>query len=327
MGRSKAGPPEMEYPGGASFAFTIFDDTDDGTVANLAPIYALLGSLGLRATKTVWPFRHDGPSHFFACETLESPSYRDWVLRLQDEGFEVGWHGATFESSPRERTQRGLARFRELFGGPPRVYANHSFNRENLYWGEDRLDLRPWRRFFRMISGLPEGYFQGHDEASAYWWGDLCEEQIVYARNLTFRRLNMRSINPSMPYRDPRRPLVPYWFSAADAPTVREFNSLTSPAHIDELEAQGGFTVVATHLGKGFVRDGRVHPETRRNLEYLASRPGWFPTPGQLLDWLGERGARTALPMSEWLSMQIQFVTDHVRQRISSGFGSDSTPR
>ena len=45
----------FEFPGNKRFAFTIIDDTDDGTVANLTPVYRLLEELGMGATKTVWP--------------------------------------------------------------------------------------------------------------------------------------------------------------------------------------------------------------------------------------------------------------------------------
>ena len=45
----------MRFPGGKRFAFTIMDDTDDATVQNVGPVYEALYSLGMGATKTVWP--------------------------------------------------------------------------------------------------------------------------------------------------------------------------------------------------------------------------------------------------------------------------------
>lgn len=47
---------EMEWLNGKSFAFTIIDDTDEATVANVKPIYDLLAELGIWTTKTVGPF-------------------------------------------------------------------------------------------------------------------------------------------------------------------------------------------------------------------------------------------------------------------------------
>jgi hypothetical protein len=310
----------LEYPGGARFAFTIFDDTDDGTLENLRPIYDLLERLGMRTTKTVWPFRHQGESNFFACETLEDDDYRDWVRGLQARGFEVSWHCATFESSLRARTSAGLDRFREVFGVSPRVHANHALNRENLYWGAARFDLPLLGRLFGLATGTPTDHYQGHVEGSPWWWGDLCGEHVSYGRNLTFDTLNLAKVNPSMPYHDPRRPLVPRWFSASDAESVHEFNLLTAPDRVDRLAAEGGFSIVATHLGKGFVRDGRVDPGTRRNLEHIAALGGWFPTTGELLDWLSARRPQPTLPHGEWRRMQLRFAWDLARRKLSGRF-------
>lgn len=306
------------YPGGARFAFTILDDTDDGTVANLRPLYDLLADLGMRTTKTVWPFRHDGPSAFRACETLDDREYRDWVLGLQSLGFEITWHCASFESSTRDRTLAGLARLREVFGVGPRVHANHAMNRENLYWGPDRFDIGILRSAFRRATGLPVDHYQGHIEDSPWWWGDKSRSEVVYGRNLTFNCLNLATVNPSMPYVDPRRPLIPFWFSACDAESVREFNRLTAPVESDRLARQGGFSIVATHLGKGFVRNGRVDPTTRRNLEHLAGLGGWFPTTGELLDWLLASRGEAALPHREWRIMQIRFATRLIRRELKA---------
>lgn len=301
------------FPGGARFAFTILDDTDDATVENVKPVYDCLAELGLGATKTVWPFTHDGPSHFWACQTLEDAAYREFVLDLQRRGFEITWHGASFESSPRERTLAALERFEELFDSSPRVHANHANNRENLYWGPDRVDYRWLARLLRRVM-VPS---EGHLEDSPYWWGDACRRHIRYGRNLTFNRLNVASINPSMPYADPRRPLVPLWFSASDAESVAEFNELTSPDNQERLEREGGFTIVATHFGKQFVRNGALNATTRANLTSLAERPGWFPTVGELLDWLGSQRGAPLLPAREWRRMQIRWALDVVARRLA----------
>lgn len=301
------------FPGGARFAFTVLDDTDDSTVDNVKPVYEYLAELGLGATKTVWPFAHDGPSHFWACQTLEDPAYLEFVLELRRRGFEITWHGASFESSPRERTLEAIERFVELFHTSPRVHANHANNRENLYWGPGRVDYGWLSRLLRNLMAPSEG----HVEGSPYWWGDACRKHVRYGRNLTFSRLNLASINPSMPYADPRRPLVPLWFSAADAETVTEFNELTAPANQERLEREGGFTIVATHFGKQFVRDGILHATTRKNLAELSRRQGWFPTVGELLDWLADQREERSLPASEWRRMQLRWAFDLVARRLA----------
>lgn len=306
----------MRFPGERSFAFTIMDDTDVATEANVGPVYRLLDELGFRTTKTVWPVAcPEGSRNFDSSETLEDPAYLEFVRWLQGRGFEIAYHGATMESSERERTQRALASYRSLFGGPPRIFANHAYNRENLYWGVERLDDPVLRKLYARIEGGSRDY-QGHLEGSKWWWGDLARE-ITYIRNLTFSGINLERINPTMPYHDPNRAAIPWWFSASDANDVHEFNALISSPNQDQLEREGGICIVATHLGKDFSRAGQVHPETRRLLSRLAAKPGWFVPVGELLDYLRlKRNDATTLPEREWRRMQWRWAWDLMARRI-----------
>lgn len=305
------------YPGGRRFAFTIMDDTDVATVANVGPVYRLLDQLGMRTTKTVWPFAcPEGSRDFSSSETLEDPHYLEFVQGLAARGFEIAHHGATMESSPRERTSRSLERFRQLFGAWPRVYANHAYNQENLYWGTARLDDPVLRLLYRRINGRPEGYYQGHVPDSPWWWGDLAEQRLTYVRNLTFADTNLLRVNPSMPYRDPKRALAPWWFSASDAEDVGEFNQLVSSANQDRLEREGGVCIVATHLGKGFARSGEVQSDTHRLLTELSRRSGWFVPVCDLLDWLRLQRIQDEIPRGEWRAMQWRWARDLFVRRL-----------
>ena len=309
----------LQFPGGARFAFTVMDDTDVATVENVQPMYGLLESLGMRTTKTVWPVGcEEGSRDFSLSETMDDPNYRDFVLDLHARGFEIAFHGATMETSARERTARALERFRCVFGTPPRVHANHAFNRDNLYWGAARLDDSALRLLYRIAFRQAPDFFQGHCPGSPYWWGDLCVEQIEYVRNLTFSEINLLRVNPSMPYRDPIRPCVRWWFSAADAEGVDEFNALLRPENQGRLEAEGGVCIVATHFGKGFARHGKPHPETQRLLESLAGRNGWFPPVVELLDWLRARRDTDTLPAREWRRMQWRWARDILVRRLAA---------
>ena len=314
----------FNFPGGKRFAFTVLDDTDDGTVENLSPVYRLLEQLGMRTTKTVWPVAcPEGSRDFAISQTLDDAPYRDFVVDLARRGFELTWHGATMESSPRARTIAALERYQEVFGAPPKIHVNHAANRENVYWGADRLDSKLLRAALGRVDGWGAGYFAGHLKDSPYWWGDLCERHFVYARNLTTNDINTARFNPSMPYRDPARTLIPWWFSASDADDVDEFNALLSSENQTRLEREGGFCIVATHFGKRFARNGIVDPTTKARLEELTSREGWFPTVSELLDWLRtQRGAsadRDRLPRMEWARMQWRWgldrATRHLRRR------------
>jgi len=310
-------PAPLHFPDGRRFAFTIIDDTDVATIENVRPVYDLLHRLGLRTTKTVWPVGcPEGSRNFSSSQTLDDPAYRDFVLELQRRGFEITWHGATMESSERGRTMRAFARFQECFGHPPRVHANHSYNRENLYWGPDRVDNRLLRFLYQRTLPTPPDHYQGHMDGSPYWWGDLAHRHVEYTRNLTFDEIDLRRINPSMPYHDPRRPLVRWWFSASDAEDQPAFDELLRPENQQRLERDGGVCIVATHLGKGFAADGEVHPTTRERLEQLAARPGWFVPVGQLLDWLRAQRREDRLPPEEWRRMQRRWALDLVRRKV-----------
>ena len=305
------------FPGGKRFAFTVMDDTDVATVENVRPIYQLLRELGMRTTKTVWPLRcAEGSRNFSTSETLEDPAYRDFVIGLRDQGFEIAWHGATMESSSRERTIAGLEKFREIIGYYPRVHANHSFNRENLYWGSARIDQPLLRSLVQRAVPTPADFYQGHVESSQYWWGDRCVEHIEYVRNLTYDDVNLARVNPSMPYHDLSRPIVRWWFSAADAEDCSEFNHLLRPERLDQLEHEGGWCIVATHFGKEFVRNGKVDPVTTRVLESLVARDGWFVPVGTLLDHLRTQGAGDVLSIAEWEHMQWKWARDLLRRKL-----------
>lgn len=314
--------PRFEFPGGKQFAFTVIDDTDVATVANVRPVYLLLEQLGFRITKTVWPVRYpDGRSNFSTSETLEDPHYAEFIVDLQRRGFEVTWHGATMESSLRDRTLDALERYRALLGTYPRIHVNHSHNQENIYWGARRLDSPLLRLMVTKGLGRGRTYSSGDDPASPYWWGDAASQHFVYARNLTTNHINTARYNPSMPYRDPARPLVPWWFSASDAEDVHEFNALIHPENQATLEREGGFCIIATHCGKDFTRDGVVNPVTVERLTELSKRPGWFPTVGELLDWLRARreaaGDAGLLPRSEWRRMQWRWARDLATRQLA----------
>lgn len=310
------GRPRRTFPEGKRCAFTIMDDTDVGTVENVGPVYRLLESLGMRATKTVWPHRcEEGSANFGTSETLEDEHYLRFVLDLQNRGFEIAFHGATMETSTRERTVAALTRFRETFGAPPRVHANHSLNRENLYWGADRIDRGLLRVLYRWALPEPPDHYQGHLPGSPYWWGDLCAASVHYVRNLTFNDINLMNINPSMPYRDASRPHVRRWFSASDAEDADAFVGLLAAPNQDRLERESGVCIVATHFGKGYASGGVVRPDVEGLLARMASKDAWFPTVVQLLDWLAEQGGG-ALPSREWKRMQWLWARDLLLRKL-----------
>ncbi len=307
-------------PPGKRFAFSVLDDTDDSTLENVKPIYALLRDYGFRTTKTAWPLDcPEGSRNFFAAETLQNKDYLRFVRDLVEDGFELAFHGATMESSWRERTLEGLEFLRSEFGHYPRIFCNHGQNRENLYWGYKRYRTPPLRALSRILMREQAVCYEGDQEGSRFFWGDICRDVIHYVRNFTFERLNMLEVDPGMPYHVASAPFVRYWFSTADAPDVEAFNRVVSRRRIDQLAADGGVCIVSTHFGKGFVRDGRVNPETESLLRHLADKGGWFLPVSEVLDRLLAAGRGHTLTPGELLRMELRFVAERIRQRRTPG--------
>ena len=276
---------KIEWPDGKHFAFTIFDDTDLATLHNVRPIYDFLTDIGLRTTKSVWPLKgtettvNDG-------DTCEDKEYLAWLLELRKLGFEIGYHMATSSTSDRQRTELGLKRFAELFGENPTTIANHASCHENIYWGESRLT--GWRRLVYNLATRfrYQGRFRGHIEGDPLFWGDLCREKIKYVRSFVFPEINTLKVCPFMPYHDPLRPYVNYWFASSEGPNVVSFNEQVSESNLDTLEQEGGACIMYTHFGAGFYRDGRIDARFAELMKKISSRNGWFVPVSTLLDYL-----------------------------------------
>src|SRR5688572_21505427 len=86
--------PNVRWPEGKAFAFTIFDDPDGQSYDDGRVVYSFLADLGFRTTRGVWP----GPavrSPNSGGETCENLRYRRHTAELQGMGFEVGYHNTT----------------------------------------------------------------------------------------------------------------------------------------------------------------------------------------------------------------------------------------
>jgi hypothetical protein len=304
----------VRYPGDREFAFSILDDTDNGTIETVGPIYELLHELGLRTTKTVWPLDcPEGSADYFRSSTMADPEYRRFAQLLQARGFELTWHGATMESSTRERTIRGLEAFKEYFGHYPTLHCNHGQNRENIYWGANRYRNLFARLAHRLARSGKAPEFSGEVEGSPYFWGDLCRRHFRFVRGFTWYDANTLARDPGLVYRLAWTPYVDCWFSTSDAADVRQFNKLVTRSSVDRLRAERGVCIVTTHLGKGFVRDGRVDPGVEDTLRYVATLPGWFASVSEILEHFRAAASRLERRYSVHARHEIRHVVDRAR--------------
>jgi len=306
-------PPKytrVAWPDGKDFAFTIVDDTDVSSIANVKPVYDYLYDLGLITTKTVWVSPTNDPNiPENAGQTLSDPDYLSFILELQNRGFEIASHGPRGGHTKRAEIIDATERFRELIGHYPYTHINHSDNKENLYWGENRLDFLPLKILFRILKDEEKDRFLGHMPDSEYFWGDIAQRNTTYVRNLTFQGINTLKVNPSMPYHDPTKPYVNNWFSSSNGTNVDAFNRLLMKKNIDRLEKEGGLCMIYTHFAYGFVSEGDLNATTRERLQDLASRNGWFAPANEILAYLKQHNkANKNLGWREKLTMEIRWA-------------------
>jgi hypothetical protein len=303
----------MRWPDNKQFAFTIFDDTDSQTLENGSPVYRFLADCGFRTTKSVWPTR--GPrqpsDHGSTCA---EPDYLRWVQGLQSQGFEIGYHMAASHTSLREETIAGLERFRQFFGHAPVTMANHYYCDENLYWGEHRLSGSRRLIYNALTRFTNHNRFYGHIPGHPYFWGDLCRGQIKYVRNFVFGDINTLKVCPIMPYHDPERPYVNYWYASSEGANVRHFIERISERNQDQLEAEGGACIMYTHFGLGFYENGALDGRFQELMKRLARKSGWFVPVSTLLDYLMEQNGAFTLDAAarrrlerRWLAHKLRF--------------------
>lgn len=302
----------IEWPDGKAFAFTIFDDTDLATVSGVAPVYRLLDDLGLRTTKSVWPIRGAGTPRIGGA-TCEDPGYLRWTRDLQDAGFEIGYHGATYVTSQRDEVIVALERFREIYGHYPSAMANHADCAESIYWGPDRVSGFQRLAYNLMTRYSRNGAFRGHREGDPLFWGDICRSDIRYVRNFTYSQINTLAACPMMPYHDLERPYVNRWFASSEGGDVRAFNGCVSEANQDRLAAQGGACIMYTHFARGFVSDGALDPRFRELVERLAGLNGWFVPVTTLLDHLVSQQGVTTLTAGQRRGLERRWLLSKAR--------------
>lgn len=282
------GNERIEWPDGKRFAFTVFDDTDNATVERVGPVYDFLESLGLCATKSVWPLKGEG-TPTVGGTTCEEPDYLAWTQGLQARGFEIGYHGASYVTSPRERVIVAIERFREFYGHYPLSMANHTGCAESIYWGTDRI-TGVNRLWYNLLTRFKRnGTFRGHREGDPLFWGDVCKAKVRYVRNFTFTDIDTLAACPMMPYHDPKRPYVNHWFASSEGSDVNAFNRCLSEPNMDRLEEQGGACIMYVHFASGFADGGELNPRFKSLMERLARKDGWFVSVTTLLDYLREQ--------------------------------------
>lgn len=295
------------------FIFTVFDDTDLSEVGNVREVYALLYDLGLRTTKSVWPLK-GGRVPKTGGATCEDKEYYDWVLSLKNRGFEIGFHNAAYHTSCRQNTIEGLERFKELFGDYPKSMANHADCREGIYWGDARIT--GWNKeIYNLLTCYKnKKYFRGHIQGDPLFWGDLCQKHIQFVRNFVFLDINTLKMCPMMPYYDPQRSYVNYWYASSNGGNLKSFVACIGEKEQDRLEAEGGCCIMYTHFGKGFQEGNKINTRFRFLMERLAKKGGWFMPVSSVLDYLLTKNGRHVITDQERFRLERVWLFEKIFQ-------------
>ncbi len=304
--------PKVNYqwPNNKSFAFTIFDDTDNAKVEDVKAVYEHLISLNIFTTKSVWVTDPIEKPRIGGV-TCSDESYRQLCQSLAEQGVEISLHNASSTSSDRSVTQFALEQFNNYFGHYPRSFANHAGNIENLYWGGARLSgFR--RALFQLRS---RSKFEGHLENSPYFWGDLAEMHVEYTRNFVFEDLNTGKCDPFTPYHDPTKPYVKHWFSSSNASNLAKFQDLVTPANLDRLERENGYSIIYTHFCS-FAKNGIIDQKYQEIMENLADRNGWFVPVSDLLDHLQKVKGRHVISKRNLRKLENRWLRDKCKSRL-----------
>lgn len=275
------------YPAGYDFAFTITDDPDEGRIEQKKAVYDYLDSIGMKISIGVWVFKNKrgsgNLSYYDQGISLENDEFLQYVRRLKEKGFELFVHTVSGGNDLRQETISGFHAYQRYFGAYPEHWVNHFTNLENIYWGYKRFN-NPVMSF--LYKTFKTDQFSGDDQHNQYFWGDYCQKYIKYVRGWATPDINTLKFNPSMPYHDPNKPYVRFWYACSDGANREMFNRLISRENVDRLIREKGTSIIYTHFASGFVdKNGTLNEETAELLRYLASHNnGWFVPVNVILD-------------------------------------------
>ncbi len=119
-----------------------------------------------------------------------------------------------------------------------------------------------------------------------------------------------------MPYHDPDRPYVNYWYASAEASNLPRFLERVTEASMDQLEAEGGAAILYTHFGHGYFESGSLDERFKKLMERLARMNGWFVPVKTLLRHLETQGNGAVIARRErdrmarqWLWAKLRYGT------------------
>jgi hypothetical protein len=116
-----------------------------------------------------------------------------------------------------------------------------------------------------------------------------------------------------MPYHDPSKPYVKYWYASTEGPKVHSFNHSLREENQDRLESEGGACIMYTHFACGFQEGSQLNPRFKALIERLAQKNGWFVPVATLLDYVAEKRGAPHLTPSQRRTLERRWLMHKVR--------------
>ena len=149
--------------------FILVNDPDHGTLERLKNVFNALNDNNILITTAVFCTLEEDDSnlskHCYRGETgaLDEPEYKEFMLEQKERGHEIAFHGYSQISNTREKFQKGLETYKEIFGEYPFTYIEHGGHPHNHPPGGCKKERLDWF---------------GSDENSKYYIKDIVEDKI-----------------------------------------------------------------------------------------------------------------------------------------------------
>lgn len=271
------------------FAFTITDDPDNGWFEQKKVVFDFLDSLDLKISIGVWMYKNftgsadDDP--FDQGIALDNNEYLEYIKTKKENGHTLFLHTITGGNDNSNVIRKGFEDYNKIFGEYPNHWINHFSNYDNIYWGEKRINWPLLRLVYKLFK---KKKFYGDNENSQYYWGDLCKKHITFVRSFGTNNINTQKANPSMPYHDPNKESVKYWYGCSDGYDCNKFNDILSEENVNQLINENGICILYTHFASAFVdTNNKLNPVSKQRLRYISQQEGgWFVPPETILNRL-----------------------------------------
>jgi len=188
---------------------------------------------------------------------------------IDQQGFEIALHNVGNGIYTRSEIIEALEFFYDTFGKEPAIHTNHRSNPDNVYWNANERLTWPFSWPFWLYRSLKNNK----------------RNSLGTKFNLVFKDINTLKNDPYMPYWDPKRPDVPFWFSSTDMRNIHYFARVLTADNLDRLCNQEGVCVGYTHFANpGFLdSDGQPCSAFVGALNEIKKRNIWVAPVSEVL--------------------------------------------